>query len=249
MENYLSALTHNCTSIFGKQLTCLLLLGSVQKKDTTPFSDIDLVGVVDVFCPKKMAAVREYVRGSKKLLDFSIIIRSEIPRDPNKFRIGTHGCYQLELVYKKSRCLHGKNLFLEFPSPNPELLRSSVFEKLAEYTWWLRRIYVEANRPRSFNLNYQINSRLVKMVRDYLYLFEEASIHGSALATVNRLIKTDSLSLSEGEISTLLNLVHPSCINTNAGDMSEEYLKARFLLANKLYEGALKLHHPIESPF
>lgn len=239
METFLKKITKDCLGIFGDDLVCLLLLGSVQKNDTTPFSDVDLIGVIKGFEAGRLASLREIVRNSEKLLDFSIIFKDEISPDPNKFRMGTHGCYQIELVFKKAHCLYGKNVFLVMPSPDLQMLRKSVFEKLAEYTWWLRRIYVEANRPRSINSNYQINSRLIKMVRDYLFLLEGDDIHGSALTTISRLIEKCPDLLDEAEVAALVNLTHPDHIGNNAGNMSEEYLEIRFRIANKLYEAAL----------
>lgn len=38
-------LSQQCEQVFGANLTSVLLLGSAQRSDTTPFSDIDVVVV------------------------------------------------------------------------------------------------------------------------------------------------------------------------------------------------------------
>jgi len=240
MRVYLEKLADECASIFGDGLVCLLLIGSTESGDTTPFSDIDLVGVARKPDNAQMARLREVVRHSERLLDFSFLFQTEIPSDPNKFRMGSHGCYHLELVLKRARSLYGKNIFLNLPSPDPASLRLTVFEKLAEYNWWVRRLFVESNRPRSLSVNYQINSRLVKMARDYLYLLDGSGMTGAACCVVNRLVEVSSIFTEEEKIA-IIELARANCISENAGNMSEKYLELRFVIAGKLYDAALAL--------
>lgn len=239
MDAVLKELVSACAAIFGDDLVCILLLGSVQKKDTTPFSDIDLIGVVRQFDIERVAKVRSYFRSFEKLIDFSLIVEDEIPKDSDTFRMGTHGCYQLALVFAKARCLYGENVFAFLPRPSDASIRESMFEKIAEYAWWARRLVVEANRPRSIGNNYQLNSRLIKMVRDYLYLVEGEDIHGTALKTIEKLLDKFKGLFNEEEEAILVSLARSEDISNNAGNMSDQYLLIRVSIANKLYRAAL----------
>ncbi|MFH0803729.1 MAG: nucleotidyltransferase domain-containing protein [Candidatus Tagabacteria bacterium] len=169
MDRFVNKLVNGLKKILKDNLVCILLLGSVQKSDTTPFSDIDLVAIIEKFNFDQIKQVRGVLKQSTKLVDLSFICCDEVPKDPNLFTIGTHGCYQLGLILNKAECLYGHNVLLELGKPSEQNIRQSLLQKIIQYTWWVRRIFVESNRERSIESNYQINSRLIKMIRGILY--------------------------------------------------------------------------------
>jgi len=170
MDKFIRKLIDNFKDIFGNNLLCVLLLGSVQKDDSTPFSDIDIVVVIQRFNFVQIRKIRQLLRRSEKLLDISFLCWDEIPKNPDHFTIGTHGCYQLGLILNKAKCLYGQNVLLDLGSPSEESIKDSLLQKIIQYTWWARRMFVESNRNRSLESNYQLNSRLIKMIRGILYL-------------------------------------------------------------------------------
>ena len=234
-------LVDDLQKIFGSNLVCILLLGSVQKGDTTPFSDTDLVVIIETLRISQMKKIRHMIRKSEKLLDLSILCLNEIPLDPNKFRIGTHGCYQLELILKKAKCLYGKNILLKIGSPTKENINESLFDKITQYTWWARRLFIESNRERSLESNYQLNSRLIKMIRGTVYLSGIADIHMSAQKTTRLFLKHHRALFSQKERQEILNLTNKSLISKNTSNMSEAYFEVRHSIANKLHKIAMNL--------
>lgn len=227
--------------IFGQQLVSLLLLGSAQRHDTTPFSDIDFVLIVRRVHEKQVSKLRDYIRSMDILVDCSVIGLDEIPDDPDLFRVGTHGCYQAALVLKMADVLEGEDFFANRPEPSKEAVRRTVFEKVVEYVWWVRRMFVEANRPRTLELNYQLNSRIVKMVRDVLYLSEGWGITENPSSVVSAFADKHGGELSEAQVGLLFDLVNLDFIGLEAGDLSENYFHQRHRLVNDLYRIALRV--------
>lgn len=234
-------LTQQCEQTFGTNLMSVLLLGSSQRADTTPFSDIDVVVVVKTHDADQVADLRSKIRSSLGLIDCSILCEDEFPTNPNEFLLGTHGCYHMETVLKHATCLWGRNVFSSFPSPTQEELELSVRRKLAEYTWWMRRIYVESNRERTLGENYKLNGRLIKMVRDFLFLKgHTTSMTDPVLQVISMFLsRHDSLFLDASEIQALTDLTDSSLVNIISANMSEEYLAVRYSIANKLYKHSL----------
>ncbi|MBU1255734.1 nucleotidyltransferase domain-containing protein [Patescibacteria group bacterium] len=245
MDDFVHRLVENLKGIFGDNLFCILLLGSVQKGDTTPFSDIDLVAIIKEFDLGKIKDVRQLLRQSEVLVDLSFICWDEIPKDPNLFTIGTHGCYQLGLILNKAKCLFGRNMLLDLGKPSEENIRQSLVQKIIQYTWWARRMFVESNRERSLESNYQINSRLIKMIRGLLYLADRFDIHSRAEKAVNRFIEKYSDMLSEEEISVATGLIEKSSIGRNSANMSEEYFSLRISVINKIHKETTKLFYTL----
>jgi len=105
-------------------------------------------------------------------------------------------------------------------------------------------MFVESNRERSLESNYQINSRLIKMIRGLLYLSDQFDIHSKAEEATNRFIKKYSDILSKGESSVVVGLVEKSLIGKNAANMSENYFKLRISVINKIHKEATKLFTP-----
>lgn len=243
MDDFIRRLVENLKGIFGDNLFCILLLGSVQKEDTTPFSDIDLVAVIKEFDLGKTIDVRQLLRQSEVLIDLSFICWDEIPKDPNLFTIGTHGCYQLGLILNKAKCLSGRNVLLDLGMPSEENIRQSLVQKIIQYTWWARRMFVESNRGRSLESNYQLNSRLIKMIRGLLYLSDKFDIHSRVEEAVNRFIEKYSNMLLKEEISVVTGFVEKSSIERNSANMSEEYFAVRISVINKIHKQATKLFY------
>jgi len=241
MDDFVSRLVGDLRRIFNDNLFCILLLGSVQKGDTTPFSDIDLVAVIKEFDLGEIKQVRQLLRQSEALVDLSFICWDEIPKDPNLFTIGTHGYYQLGLILNKAKCLSGRNVLLDLGMPSEENIRQSLAQKIIQYTWWAKRMFVESNRERSIENNYQINSRLIKMIRGLLYLSDQFDVHSRAERAISRFIEEYSDILSIEEISAVTGLVEKSSIGRNSANMSEEYFVLRISVINKIHKEAIKL--------
>lgn len=243
MDDFVRRLVEDLKVIFGDNLLCILLLGSVQKRDTTPFSDIDLVAVIKEFDLGKIKDARQLLRQSEVLVDLSFICWNEIPKDPNLFAIGTHGCYQLGLILNKAGCLFGRNVLLDLGMPSEENIKQSLVQKIIQYTWWARRMFVESNRERSLESNYQINSRLIKMIRGLLYLSDQFDIHSRTKKVIDRFVERHSDMLSKREISTVSGLVEESSIGRNSANMSEEYFALRISVINKIHKEAIRLFY------
>lgn len=245
MNDFVRRLVGNLEGIFGDNFFCVLLLGSVQKGDTTPFSDIDLVAVIKEFDLDRIKDVRRMLRQSEVLIDLSFICWDEIPKNPNLFAMGTHGCYHLGLILNKAKCLSGRNVLLDLGMPSEDNIRQSLVQKIIQYTWWARRMFVESNRERSLESNYQLNSRLIKMIRGLLYLSNQFDIHSIAENAVNCFIEEYSDILSEEEISAVIGLVEKSSIGRNSANMSEEYFALRVSVINKIHREAIKLFYTL----
>lgn len=244
MDRILDNLIKDCKMIFGGNLICILLIGSIQKEDTTPFSDIDLIAIIETFQVDQMKKLRHLIRNSEKILDFSFLCKDEISKNPNEFRVGTHGCYQLELILKKAKCLYGKNILLDIGDPSDECLRRSILDKIIQYTWWARRMFVESNRERSLENNYQLNSRLIKMISDFVYLSGISSMHLTADKAVKIFLNDNTALLSDKEAKALIDISKKELARQNTSNMSDEYLEIRFSIINKLHKAALALFEP-----
>lgn len=234
-------LIDNLRKIFDSNLVCILLLGSVQKEDTTPFSDTDLVAIIRTLRMDQIRKIRQILRKSEVLLDLSFLCLNEIPTDPNKFKIGTHGCYQLELILKKAKCLYGKNILLKVGRPIEDNIRESLLDKIIQYTWWARRMFVESNRERSLGNNYQLNSRLIKIIRGLMYLSGVADIHMPASRIIRLFLNKYHFLISKKERQEILNLINKKLISGNVANMGEEYFEVRFSIINKLHKAAVDL--------
>jgi len=238
---FLKQFTKKCEFILKDNLICLLLIGSAKNRDNSPFSDIDLVAIVKRVDFEKMKEVRQLVRLTDHLLDLSFLSWDEISKDPNKFRLGSHGCYHLELVLKSSKVLYGKNILKEIKSPSMKNLKLSIFEKIAEYTWWTRRMFIESNRRRSIEDNYKLNTRLIKMIRDLLFLFGFSNISDAPKEKIIELIKSYPDLMTYKEIEILNSLADLNLAGNNAVNMSDEYFEDRFVIVNKIYKLAVEI--------
>ena len=238
--------TKKCEKAFGKNLICVLLLGSTQRADTTPFSDTDVVVICKTHILKDYYRLRNALRNSEGLLDCSVLYWDEIPDDPNQFHIGSHGCYQLELVLKKAQCIWGQNVLKTLPSPSPDNIRISILHKVIEYTWWARRMFIESNRERSLEDNYKLNSRLIKLVRDFLFLSGNSeSITCTVKNALDQLLKRPGRLFTKKERRALLDLGDQSLISENTSNMSDEYFLLRLSIINKIQRHTVRTVHQI----
>lgn len=238
---FLKQITQKLEKILNGNLLCLLLIGSVKNKDETPFSDIDLVAIIKDIDFEQMKQIRKLIRQTDQLLDLSFLCLEEIPLDPNKFRLGSHGCYHLELILKKAKVLSGNNILTKIKSPSKKALHLSVFEKIVEYTWWARRIFVESNRGLSIENNYKINTRLIKMLRDLLFLSGLSDVSGPPKEIVNKFIETYPNLLLSGEKKILVSLANFDLAKKNAYNTKSNYMEIRFAIINKINKCANKI--------
>lgn len=235
-------LIRECEKAFCNNLLCLLLIGSAQRDDTNPFSDIDVIAVIKTMEINQMNKLRLSLRLSEGLFDCSILCQDEFPKNPDDFCLGSHGCYQLELVLKRAKCVWGQNVLMQLGHPSECSIRASVAHKIAEYTWWLRRILIESNRERSLEANYKINSRLVKMIRDILYLRGYEKIVTEPTANVIKTFLSEYLSeFTSKEQQVVIGLGDSANTNINTANMSDAYLLIRCSIANKIYKQMTKI--------
>lgn len=248
MERRIRIFVGKIKHVTGINLHCVLLLGSVQQGDPTPFSDTDLVVILKTFNLRQMTEIRLLVRKSQRLWDISFLCWDEIPTNPNEFRIGTHGCYQL-MILQRARCVAGRNILLQLEKPSEKHMRISMLEKIQQYTWWARRMFVESNRERSIESNYQLNSRIIKVVRDFLYLagYCHIAIQSPAKEAMQLFLRKKHF-LKETERKALARLVDKKFVSENTADMSDAYLEMRFSVINKIHKKALRLFCGAKNP-
>lgn len=241
--NFLNKFVDACKQACGDNLLCVLLIGSFQKQDSTPFSDFDLIAVIKTAHISDFQKIRKWLRSAEDFIDLSILCWDEIPKNPNEFRVGTHGCYQLELILKHASCLYGDNVLLQLGSPSNQAIQVSVFDKLVQYAWWTRRMFVESNRERSMASNYQLNSRLIKMLRDVMYLAGYKDIHTKSAIVVQEFLKQFPHLFNKEEKLVLTNLADHRLASRNAANMSDNYFQIRLSIVNKLYKKASKIFY------
>lgn len=241
LNELIEGLVKDCKVILGDDLICILLIGSVQRNDINPFSDVDLIIVINQLLIKKMAKLRMMIRNKNILLDMPFVVLEEIPRDPNKFRIGAHGCYYLELVLKNAKPIFGKNVFLNWDRPSLDNLHNSILEKIVQYIFEIRRIFLESNRPISIEQNHKINVRLLKVIKDILLIIGAVDINTSNGIIVRQFFKEYPKVLTNCEKDVITSLYTSDGIHLRSSDMSEFYLENRFIIANKLYSLAINL--------
>jgi hypothetical protein len=105
----------------------------------------------------------------------------------------------------------------------------------------VRRLVIESNRERKIEDNYKLNSRILKMVRDLLFLETEISLSFPNSVVLDIFIQRHGSELSVEEVNLLLDLVDKSRVNANVANLSETYLSDRFCLVNKIYNLALNV--------
>ena len=147
----------------------------------------------------------------------------------------------MELVLKRAKVLFGRNVLTKINSPSKKALRMSVFEKIVEYTWWARRIFIESNRGLSIDNNYKINTRLIKMSRDLLFLSGLTEISGTPKEIVNNFVELYPDLLLPEERKILIGLANLELARDNAYNTSDNYLETRFAIINKINKCANKI--------
>lgn len=240
-NNRLPALAAKLAEALGRKMIGLLHIGSHERQDDTAFSDIDLILLAENLAIQDLRAMREIIRNLDYLVDMPIIQREQLPTNPDLFQMGTHGCYFLS-VLKGAEIIYGDNFFKDYPEPNEFAVRTSVFRKVAEYTWAARRTFVESNRERSAYQNYQLNSRLLKTIKDVLWLAGLRDAH--AFTAVNSIASLEAkiagvIALEEWEI--LKTISDPDTRNSLTANMSEDFLEIRMAILEKLFARAVFL--------
>jgi hypothetical protein len=176
MNSFVPSFTGKLLELLGENMIGLLHLGSNEHGDGTAFSDVDFVLLVKTMGIEELMAIRKAICNLGQLIDMPILQKGQIPADPDLFQLGTQGCYFVH-VLKNASTVYGVNLFQDYPEPNSQAVRMSLFRKISEYTLATQRAFVESNRERSVYQNYQLNSRLLKSVKDLLWLMGDATAH------------------------------------------------------------------------
>lgn len=241
MKKQLAVLTSKLVKTLGSKIIGLLHIGSNEREDNTAFSDIDLILLGKNLEIENLKAVREIVRNINYLVDMSIIQRNQVSTNPDLFQMGTHGCYFL-YVLKNAQIIYGVNFFEDYPEPSTFALRTSVFQKISEYTWASRRIFIESNRERSMSQNYQLSSRLMKSIKDVLWLNGTHHVIFLTAAESIALLETSTSNLlSDKEWQVLRSISNPQLRNSFVANMSEDFLQIRVSILEKLYAFAIVL--------
>ncbi|MEK7564613.1 MAG: hypothetical protein AAB394_02610 [Patescibacteria group bacterium] len=98
-------------------------------------NDIDLAIVIKKDCYVKF--VKHIIKKEFKNFDISLIREEEIT-NWNKFRFGNHGLYLIP-VLKSGIVLFGVNSFLTAPDFDQKSIKESIFPRLADYIYNLRK--------------------------------------------------------------------------------------------------------------
>lgn len=104
-----------------------------------------------------------------------------------------------------------------------------------------RRIFVESNRGLSIENNYKINTRLIKMLRDLLFLSGLSDVSGHPKEIVNKFIETYPNLLLSGEKKILVSLANFDLAKKNAYNTKSNYMEIRFAIINKINKCANKI--------
>jgi hypothetical protein len=241
MNALLSGFAQKLESALGAKMVGLLCLGSTEQHDDTAFSDTDLVLLAKDLDLASLRSVREIVRDLPFVIDMPVIQAIELPANPDLFQICNQGCYFIP-VLKSARKICGANFFDDYPNPSMSAVRASVFRKVAEYTWAARRMFVESNRERTLAQNYQLTSRLLKAVKDVLWLEGHSKAYSYTAAQCTAALKASTNQWLPVEDEQTLNLISdPARRNQLAADMSEGFLDARLSVLEKLYTQAVSL--------
>ncbi|MBX4205392.1 MAG: hypothetical protein KW788_04400, partial [Candidatus Doudnabacteria bacterium] len=171
MINTLNDLVTESISKFGVNISGILYYGSSLRNENNLFSDQDLLMTVKDYDTELLVELRHIVKSAPFFVDLPVIFESEIPTDPERFRLINHGCYFLEIL-KRGQPIYGRNVFLDLGKPSPAAIQQSLLETIVEYTQFFRRNFVESNRERSLAVNYQLNRRLIKGAYDLLWIVD-----------------------------------------------------------------------------
>lgn len=121
---------------------------------------------VDVAIVIKSGCFSEFIKRIKSTrftgIDLSLIREEEL--SPwSRFRFGSHGIH-LIVPLKQGRVIFGKNSFLKAPSGNLRAVKRSIFYRLSDYMYEVRKSYFRKD------LHKVIKSRYKKFVRLALFL-------------------------------------------------------------------------------
>lgn len=241
MITTLDEFVHECVSALSGNVTGIIYYGSSSRNENSLFSDRDLILTANEYEVSHIVAIHEILKQTSFLVDLPIVFGREISPDPDHFRIVNHGCYFLE-VLKLGKVLYGRNVFLDLSEPSQRALELSLFEKLSEYARHCRRNFVEANRERSLNTNYQLNRRLVKSAHDLLWLSgNEVGYDADCVRQLK--VKFPPL-LSEAEWRFLEEASDPKNSNILASNFTDSFFTMRLMVMEKVYFAAQQLVFP-----
>ncbi|MCX6756261.1 MAG: hypothetical protein NTX85_02900 [Candidatus Nomurabacteria bacterium] len=151
-----------------KFIKCVILFGS--SLDNKKPKDIDLAIVTSInhfedflYLTKDNSELKKY--------DISLIKEEEINKN---FYFGGHGVH-LVSSFKNGVTLIGENIFLDFPEFSLIKLKKSIFERMKEYVYVLRKSYFDKEADQKFNSRYE------KMLKLSLFLLTDNYIFPNIL--------------------------------------------------------------------
>ena len=154
--------------------------------------DIDVAVVVK---EGKFSAFVDFIKNKKinKLWDISLIKEEEICYD--NFFFGNHGIYLIE-AFKYGNTLLGINPFINLPKHSEFDIKNSVYERLKEYLYILRKRYFKNG-----NNNEQFSRRYFKFLKLSAYLLDDKikypEVMRMSLDVIYEILEKKGLKLTE----------------------------------------------------
>ncbi len=162
---------------------------------------------VDVAIIIKSGCFSEFTKRIKstrfKGIDFSLIREEEL-FPWSRFRFGSHGIH-LIIPLKQGKIIFGKNPFLKAPSGNLRAVKRSIFYRLSDYMYEVRKSYFRGD------LRTIIKSRYKKFIRLALFLLFDDLIYPDVMklreSVLKRYIKKKQLALDLNDVEKTYELL------------------------------------------
>ncbi len=167
----------------GSILSVVLFGSSLYSYDP---KDVDLAVVT---APGRFDEFVNLLIGDDSLLKYDIsLIKSEEIDYNKRFYFGGHGQYLVE-SFRKGRVLVGKNLFENYHLTTVKDIKSSIFDRMKEYIYILRKGYFDKIAENKFYSRYNKMLKLSAFLLTDEYVFPEVlssdieTVRGSLVET------------------------------------------------------------------
>lgn len=149
-------------------IKCVILFGSYINNPNP--KDIDLAIVTTHNNFYNFINMIQYNKQLRKY-DISLIKEEEINHHKN-FYFGGHGIYLVESL-RNGITLIGNNQFIDYPKIYPNEIRKSIFERMKEYIYVLRKSYFNKTAEKKFYSRYEKMLKLSVFLLTNNYTFPE----------------------------------------------------------------------------
>ena len=131
----------------------------------------DNPGDIDLCVITKKGTFFDFLAGKPfmlipKNIDISLVREEEIG-DSNQFRFGSHGIHLL-CSLQDGTALYGENVFLKMPIPPVKLVRASIFDRLYDYLYEVRKLEISRKKE----VEHSLKKRWSKFQRLALFLLD-----------------------------------------------------------------------------